>query len=96
MRGDDYLTLLGSMFRAEQAERNWRWLSANVDVLLDKAPTFERNVVMYAAASYCAPSAPMRWPRCSSLVSVVSTAGVGRSISAGTHQPMCGVSGKVR
>ncbi len=53
MRGDDYLTLLGSMFRAEQAERNWRWLSANVDALLDKAPTFERNVVMYAAASYC-------------------------------------------
>ncbi len=53
MHGDDYLTLLGSMFRAEQAERNWPWLSANVDALLDKAPTFERNVVMYAAASYC-------------------------------------------
>jgi len=53
VHGDDYLTLLGSMFRAEQAERNWPWLSANVDALLDKAPTFERNVVMYAAASYC-------------------------------------------
>jgi cytosol alanyl aminopeptidase len=53
IRGDDYLTLLGSMFRAEQAERNWQWLSANVDTLLDKAPTFERNAVMYAAASYC-------------------------------------------
>lgn len=53
IRGDDYLTLLGSMFRAEQAERNWQWLSANVDALLDRAPTFERNVVIYAAASYC-------------------------------------------
>lgn len=52
-RGDDYLTLLGSMFRAEQAERNWQWLSANVDTLLDKAPTFERNGIIYTAASYC-------------------------------------------
>jgi alanyl aminopeptidase len=53
IRDDDYLTLLGSMFRAEQAERNWQWLSANVDALLDRAPTFERNGVIYVAASYC-------------------------------------------
>ena len=39
IRGDDYLSLMNGMFGAEQAERNWQWLSSNVDVLLDKAPT---------------------------------------------------------
>ena len=97
MHGDDYLTLLGSMFRAEQAERNWRWLSANVDALLDKAPTFERNVVMYAAASYCSAER-------ADAVAALFEPRLGR-IDGGRRtldqvlerdQPMCGVSDKVR
>ena len=74
-------TCCGSMFRAEQAERNWPWLSANVDALLDKAPTFERNVRHDTPPHrIAARSAPMRWPRCSNLASVASTAGAARSI----------------
>ncbi|HTK97830.1 MAG TPA: M1 family aminopeptidase [Pseudomonadales bacterium] len=53
IRGDDYLDLLGSMFGAEEAERNWSWLSTHVDALLDKAPTFERSSVIHTAATYC-------------------------------------------
>jgi hypothetical protein len=53
MRGDDYLTLLGSMFSLETAERTWPWFSANIDALLDKAPTFERRELVFANRSYC-------------------------------------------
>ncbi len=53
IRGDDYLNLLGSMFSIEQADANWAWLSANVDALLDKAPTFERSTLVYLTQDYC-------------------------------------------
>ena len=53
IRGDDYLTLLSSMFSLETAERNWPWFSANVDALLDRAPTFERHHLIYMNQNYC-------------------------------------------
>jgi alanyl aminopeptidase len=53
IRGDDYLTLLASMFSLDTAERNWPWFSANVDALLDRAPTFERHHLIYLNQNYC-------------------------------------------
>ena len=54
IRGDDYINLVGSMFGPEQAERSWPWLAANIDALLDKAPTFERSFLIQLTANYCA------------------------------------------
>jgi alanyl aminopeptidase len=53
IRGDDYMDLLGSMFNAEQAERHWTWFVANIDALLDKAPTFYRDGLIRVAGSFC-------------------------------------------
>jgi alanyl aminopeptidase len=53
IRGDDYMTLLSAMFRVETAERNWPWFAANIDALLDKAPTFERRELISFGQSYC-------------------------------------------
>ena len=53
IRGDDYMDLLGSMFNAEQAERHWTWFAANIDALLDKAPTFYRDGLIGVAGGYC-------------------------------------------
>jgi alanyl aminopeptidase len=53
IRGDDYLNLVVSMFGAEQAERSWPWLTANIDALLDKAPTFERSFLIQLTGNYC-------------------------------------------
>ena len=53
IRGDDYLSLIGAMFTAEQAERNWSWLATNVDTLIDKAPTFERSSMINVTSAYC-------------------------------------------
>ena len=53
IRGDDYLTLLGSMFSLDTAERNWPWFAANVDALLERAPTFERHWLVDMSRTYC-------------------------------------------
>ena len=53
IRADDYINLVASMFAPEQAERTWPWLAANVDALLDKAPTFERSFLIQVTGAYC-------------------------------------------
>jgi alanyl aminopeptidase len=53
IQGDDYMTLLSSMFSLDTAERTWPWFAANIDALLDKAPTFGRNQLVYMNRSYC-------------------------------------------
>jgi hypothetical protein len=53
IQADDYINLVASMFAPEQAERSWPWLAANVDALLDKAPTFERSFLIQVNEAYC-------------------------------------------
>ncbi len=55
IRGDDFLSLIGSMFSAEGAERNWTWFAANIDKLVDKTPTFERGMLIGMTSAYCTP-----------------------------------------
>ena len=53
IRGDDLLNLVDSMFTAEQAERSWLWLSANIDALIGRTPTFERDLLIQVTGRYC-------------------------------------------
>ncbi len=53
IRGDDFLNLIAAMFQPEQASRSWPWFSANIDTLLDKAPTFERSYLIRLASTFC-------------------------------------------
>jgi alanyl aminopeptidase len=54
IRGDDLLNLLESMFTTDQAEPSWVWLAANIDALIGKTPTFERDLLIQVTGRYCA------------------------------------------
>jgi alanyl aminopeptidase len=54
IRGDDFITLVVSMFGPERAERSWPWFAANIDALIEKSPTFERSFLIGVTGNFCA------------------------------------------
>jgi hypothetical protein len=52
--GEELPDLLEAMFDAEHAPRNWPWLRANIDSLLERVTPFGRSGLIYMTAGFCA------------------------------------------